>query len=41
MIKYLIANGADVNATNSKGLTPIKKVVNKKVKEFLRSLGAN
>jgi hypothetical protein len=26
---------------NSKGLTPIKKVANKKVKELLRSLGAN
>jgi ankyrin repeat protein len=41
MIKYLIAGGADVNATNNKGLTPMKKVVNKKVKELLRSLGAN
>src|SRR5687768_9104468 len=24
MIRYLVANGADVNATNSKGLTPIQ-----------------
>lgn len=40
MIKYLVANGADVNATNNKGLTPIKRSVNTKVKELLRSLGA-
>jgi ankyrin repeat protein len=40
MVKYLVANGADVNATNSKGLTPIKRTYNRKVKDLLRSLGA-
>jgi ankyrin repeat protein len=41
MIKYLVENGADVNATNSKGLTPIKLTFVKKNQELLRSLGAN
>jgi ankyrin repeat protein len=40
MIRYLVANGADVNATNNKGLTPLKWAFNRKVKELLRSLGA-
>ena len=41
MIKYLVANGADVNAANNKGLTPISRTFNTKDKELLRSLGAN
>jgi ankyrin repeat protein len=41
MIKYLIDSGADINATNNKGFTPIKLAHYKKVKELLRSLGAN
>jgi ankyrin repeat protein len=41
MIKYLVANGADVDAANNKGLTPIKRTFNRKQKELLRSLGAN
>ena len=40
MIKYLVENGADVNATNSKGLTPIKLTFVKKDQELLRNLGA-
>jgi ankyrin repeat protein len=40
MIKYLVANGADVNATNYKGLTPMDRAFNKMDKEILRDLGA-
>ena len=40
MIKYLVANGADVNATNNEGLTPIERAHNRKAKELLRSLGS-
>jgi hypothetical protein len=40
MIRYLVANGADVNVTNSKGLTPMQLSFNNKDREFLRSLGA-
>jgi ankyrin repeat protein len=40
MIRYLVAHGADVNATNKKGLTPMQLSFNNKDKEFLRSLGA-
>jgi ankyrin repeat protein len=40
MIKYLVASGADVNASNNKGLTPMKRAINKTVKDLLRSLGA-
>jgi ankyrin repeat protein len=40
MIRYLVANGADVNATNNKGLTPMQLSLHKKDKEFLRILAA-
>jgi ankyrin repeat protein len=40
MIKYLVAKGADVNATNYKGLTPMERAFTKMDKEILRGLGA-
>jgi ankyrin repeat protein len=39
MIRYLVANGANVNATNKKGLTPMQLSFNTKDREVLRSLG--
>jgi hypothetical protein len=39
MIRYLVANGANVNARNKKGLTPMQLSFNNKDREFLRSLG--
>jgi ankyrin repeat protein len=41
MINFLVANGADVNATNNQGLTPIKLTFAKGQKDLLRSLGAS
>ena len=40
MIMYLVENGADVNATNYKGLTPMERAFSKVDKEILRDLGA-
>jgi ankyrin repeat protein len=40
MINLLVANGADVNARNNKGLTPIKQAYSKLERDLLRSLGA-
>jgi ankyrin repeat protein len=41
MITYLVANGANVNATNDRGLTPIKYALGRSQKQLLRSLGAS
>jgi ankyrin repeat protein len=41
MIRFLVVNGANVNATNDSGLTPIKQTSSKTQKQLLRSLGAN
>ena len=40
MIEFLVKNGADVNATNNKGLAPIHQAFNQAEKDLLRSLGA-
>jgi hypothetical protein len=39
MISFLVANGANVNATNDRGLTPIQQSFTKTGKELLRGLG--
>lgn len=40
MVSFLVANGANVNATNDRGLTPIKQALGKTEKQLLRGLGA-
>ena len=40
LIKFLVGNGADVNATNKAGRTPIKLAFSSKERALLRSLGA-
>jgi hypothetical protein len=40
MIGFLVAKGADVNAINNKGLTPIKQTYSEAEKNLLRRLGA-
>jgi len=40
MIKFLAANGADLNAIDHQGRTPLKEARSASIAELLRSLGA-
>jgi hypothetical protein len=41
MITFLVANGADLNALDHQGRTPLKEARSASIAELLRGLGAS